>query len=44
MSDVTRILEAMQRGDPQAAPELLPFVYGGRLARHVMPRIRHVSW
>ena len=27
MSDVTRILEAMQRGDSQAAEELLPLVY-----------------
>jgi len=27
MSDVTRILEAAQQGDPQAAEELLPLVY-----------------
>jgi RNA polymerase sigma factor (TIGR02999 family) len=27
MSDVTRILEAMQQGDPQAADRLLPLVY-----------------
>ena len=27
MSDVTRILEAIQRGDSQAADELLPLVY-----------------
>jgi RNA polymerase sigma factor (TIGR02999 family) len=27
MSDVTRILEAAQNGDPQAAEELLPMVY-----------------
>jgi RNA polymerase sigma factor (TIGR02999 family) len=27
VSDVTRILEAMQRGEPQAAEELLPLVY-----------------
>ena len=27
MSDVTRILEAAQRGDPKAADELLPLVY-----------------
>jgi RNA polymerase sigma factor (TIGR02999 family) len=28
MSDVTRILSAMDRGDPKAAEELLPLVYG----------------
>ena len=28
MSDVTRILERAQAGDPQAADELLPLVYG----------------
>ena len=28
MSDVTRILERAQRGDPKAAEELLPLVYG----------------
>ena len=27
MSDVTRILDRVQRGDPQAAEELLPLVY-----------------
>lgn len=27
VSDVTRLLEAMQRGQPQAAEELLPLVY-----------------
>ncbi|AMV37863.1 ECF-type sigma factor [Planctomyces sp. SH-PL62] len=27
MSDVTRILAALERGDPQAADQLLPFVY-----------------
>jgi RNA polymerase sigma factor (TIGR02999 family) len=27
MSDVTRILSAIERGDPKAAEELLPFVY-----------------
>jgi RNA polymerase sigma factor (TIGR02999 family) len=27
MSDVTRILDALQQGDPQAANELLPLVY-----------------
>jgi RNA polymerase sigma factor (TIGR02999 family) len=27
MNDVTRILEAIERGDPQAARELLPLVY-----------------
>ena len=28
LSDVTRILESAQRGDPKAADELLPLVYG----------------
>src|SRR5438128_3707470 len=38
MSDVTRILEAAQQGDPKAAEELLPLVYEElkRLAAHKM--------
>src|SRR5262245_42391041 len=38
MSDVTRILDAMQRGDPKAADELLPLVYEElrHLAAHKM--------
>src|ERR1039457_69259 len=28
MSDITRILDAAQHGDPKAADELLPLVYG----------------
>src|SRR2546428_2624120 len=38
MSDVTRILEAIQRGDGNAADELLPLVYDElrRLAAHKM--------
>src|SRR5947207_2531576 len=28
MADVTRILEAIEAGDPEAAAELLPLVYG----------------
>ena len=38
MSDVTRILEAAQQGDPKAADELLPLVYEElrRLAVHKM--------
>jgi len=38
MSDVTRILEAAQQGDPHAADQLLPLVYGElrRLAAHKM--------
>ena len=38
MSDVTRILEAAQRGDPTAADQLLPLVYEElrRLAAHKM--------
>src|SRR5437667_6280351 len=38
MSDVTRILEAAQQGDPTAADQLLPLVYEElrRLAAHRM--------
>lgn len=38
MSDVTRILEAAQKGEPKAADELLPLVYEElrRLAAHKM--------
>lgn len=38
MSDVTRILEAAQRGDPNAADQLLPLVYEElrKLAAHKM--------
>ena len=38
MSDVTRILNAIEHGDPKAAHELLPLVYGElrRLAAHKM--------
>ena len=38
MSDVTRLLEAIQQGDPKAAEELLPLVYEGlrKLAAHKM--------
>src|SRR2546430_8568077 len=38
MSDVTRILEAAQQGDPTAAAQLLPLVYEElrRLAAHKM--------
>src|SRR5260221_11542270 len=38
MSDVTRILEAIQQGDGRAADELLPLVYEQlrRLAAHKM--------
>jgi RNA polymerase sigma factor (TIGR02999 family) len=28
MNDVTQLLDAIERGDPKAADELLPFVYG----------------
>jgi hypothetical protein len=28
LSDVTRILESIEHGDPKAADELLPRVYG----------------
>ena len=38
MSDVTRILDRVQQGDPQAAEELLPLVYEElrKLAAHKM--------
>src|SRR5437660_9016141 len=38
MSDVTRILDAIQHGDPKATEELLPLVYEElrRLAAHKM--------
>jgi RNA polymerase sigma factor (TIGR02999 family) len=38
MSDVTRLLDAMQQGDPKAAEELLPLVYDElrRIAAHKM--------
>jgi RNA polymerase sigma factor (TIGR02999 family) len=38
VSEITRILEAAQRGEPSAANELLPLVYGElrRLAAHKM--------
>src|SRR5437773_9005303 len=38
MSDVTRILDAIQQGDPKATEELLPLVYEQlrRLAAHKM--------
>lgn len=38
MSDVTRILEAIERGEPRAADELLPLVYDElrKLAAHKM--------
>jgi RNA polymerase sigma factor (TIGR02999 family) len=40
MSDVTRILDAIGRGDPQAASELLPLVYG-ELRRLAAQRLAH---
>lgn len=40
MSEITRILEAAQRGEPSAANELLPLIYNElrRLAAHKMGR------
>src|SRR5678809_122534 len=40
MSDVTRILDAIQQGDPKAADELLPLIYQElrKLAAHKMAR------
>src|SRR5690349_16112506 len=42
MSDVSHILEAIERGEPQAAEELLPLVYDElrRLAAHKIARER----
>ena len=42
MSDVTRILDAIQHGDPKATEELLPLVYGElrKLAAHKMANER----
>ena len=40
MSDVTRLLEAAQTGDPKAAAELLPLVYG-ELRRMAAQRLAH---
>ena len=42
LSDLTRILDRVQEGDPNAAGELLPLVYGElrRLAAHNMARER----
>lgn len=42
MTDVTRILEAVEAGEPRAAAELLPIVYGElrRLAAAQMARER----
>ena len=40
MSDVTRILSAIERGDPQAANELLPLVYD-ELRKLAAQRLTH---
>ena len=40
MSDVTQLLEAIDRGDPQAAADLLPLVYG-ELRRLAAARMAH---
>ncbi|WP_165253386.1 sigma-70 family RNA polymerase sigma factor [Paludisphaera soli] len=42
MSDVTRLLSAIEQGDPRASEELLPLVYRElrRLARHRLDRER----
>ena len=41
MSDVTRLLDAVERGEPQAAEELLPLVYEElrRLASYQFARL-----
>ena len=43
VSEVTRMLEAIQQGDPKAAEELLPLVYDElrRLAEHKMASEDH---
>ena len=45
MNDVTRILDRAQQGDPKAAEELLPLVYGElrRLAAHRLAGERHTQ-
>jgi RNA polymerase sigma factor (TIGR02999 family) len=40
LSDVTRILESIERGDPKAADELLPLVYG-ELRRLAASKMAH---
>src|SRR5256884_8651596 len=40
MSDVTRILSAIEQGDPQAAEQLLPLVYG-ELRKLAAQRLAH---
>src|SRR5437763_5951834 len=40
MQDVTRILDQMQQGDPSAANQLLPLVYG-ELRRLAAQRLAH---
>jgi hypothetical protein len=40
MSEVTRILEAIERGDPQATDKLLPLVYD-ELRRLAAQRLSH---
>jgi DNA-binding GntR family transcriptional regulator len=42
MADFTQLLDALEAGDPQAADELLPLVYGElrRLTAHKMAQER----
>jgi hypothetical protein len=42
MSEVTRILSAIEHGDPHAASELLPLVYDElrKLAAHKLAKVR----
>src|SRR5437016_1225746 len=40
MSDVTKILDAIEHGDPQAASKLLPLVYD-ELRRLAAEKLRH---
>ena len=40
MNDVTQILEAVRQGDPKAAEELLPLVYG-ELRRLAAAKMAH---
>ena len=40
MNDVTHILSAIERGDPKAAEQLLPLVYG-ELCRLAAQRLAH---
>ena len=43
MSEVTRILNAIERGDPRAAEQLLPLVYE-ELRQLAAQKLENVAW